>query len=88
MSTSVALGRHFEEFVRKQIASGRFNNVSEVLRAGLRLLEDQEKLHTLKREELRAELRKGMNSGPTIPAADVRARGTARMKAKLEKHKQ
>jgi hypothetical protein len=28
MSTSVALGRHFEEFVRKQIFSGRFNNVS------------------------------------------------------------
>jgi len=83
MSTSVALGRHFEEFVRKQIASGRFNNVSEVLRAGLRLLEDQEKLYTLKCEELR----KGMNSGSSMPAAEVRARGIARMKAKLEKRK-
>jgi antitoxin ParD1/3/4 len=48
MPTSVALGSHFEEFVKKQLESGRFNNVSEVVRAGLRLLEDDEKLRQLK----------------------------------------
>ena len=32
MPTSVALGSHFEEFVKKQLDSGRFNNISEVVR--------------------------------------------------------
>ena len=48
MPTSVALGSHFEEFVKQQLESGRFNNVSEVVRAGLRLLEDAEQLRQLK----------------------------------------
>ena len=44
MPTSVALSPPFESFVKQQVSSGRFNNVSEVVRAGLRLLEDQEQL--------------------------------------------
>lgn len=39
---SINLGEHFEKFVQKQIAHGRYQNVSEVVRAGLRLLEDYE----------------------------------------------
>ena len=39
---NVALGNHYEEFVKKQVESGRYNNASEVVRAGLRLLEDHE----------------------------------------------
>jgi len=41
MPTSVALSSHFEAFVREQVESGRYNNASEVVRAGLRLLEDE-----------------------------------------------
>lgn len=39
---SINLGAHFEEFVRNRIARGRYQNASEVVRAGLRLLEESE----------------------------------------------
>ena len=39
---SYAISDHFEDFIRKQIDSGRYNNASEVVRAGLRMLEDYE----------------------------------------------
>jgi antitoxin ParD1/3/4 len=71
MPTSITLGPHFEVFVKKQVASGRFNNASEVVRAGLRLLEDQEKLRTLRMAELRAAIKAGIDSGPGIPAEAV-----------------
>ncbi len=41
-NTSISLGDHFEDFVDKRIATGRFTNASEVIRAGLRLLEEEE----------------------------------------------
>jgi antitoxin ParD1/3/4 len=41
MASSYSLGSHFEAFVQAQLASGRYNNASEVLRDGLRLLEDR-----------------------------------------------
>lgn len=64
MPTSVALSPHFENFIREQVKSGRYNNVSEVVRAALRLLEDQHARATLQHEELRAALAAGLASGP------------------------
>lgn len=41
-NTSISLGSYFEEFVHEQIKEGRYKNVSEVIRAALRLLENEE----------------------------------------------
>ncbi|NNJ95633.1 MAG: type II toxin-antitoxin system ParD family antitoxin [Gammaproteobacteria bacterium] len=48
-NTSITLGNHFDEFIARQLETGRFGSASEVVRAGLRMLEDAEtKLETLR----------------------------------------
>ena len=64
MPTSVALSPHFESFIQEQVKSGRYNNASEVVRAGLRLLEDQNARAKLQHEEMRAAIAAGLASGP------------------------
>lgn len=83
MPTSVALGSHFEAFVKAQLGSGRYNNASEVVREGLRLLEDQEALRRIKLERLRGDLQAGVDSGPAtaLKMAAVKAEGQ-RLRAK------
>ena len=58
-TTTVVLGSHFEDFIQNIISSGRYNNASEVVRSGLRLLEDQENKYLA----LRAAIEEGLNSG-------------------------
>lgn len=58
-NTSMTLGDHFDGFIAQQIAEGRYASASEVIRAGLRMLENNEqKLATLRRL-----LEEGENSG-------------------------
>ena len=58
-TTSVALGPYFEDFVKTQVANGRYNNASGVIRAGLRLLEDDENRIIA----LKAAIQEGIESG-------------------------
>ena len=62
-NTSVSLGEHFTQFIESQIAGGYYGSASEVMRAGLRLLEERE----AKLIWLRAELKKGEESGESQP---------------------
>lgn len=54
MPSSFALGEHFETFIKSMVASGRYNNASEVVRDGLRLLEDRDLDLKARREEILA----------------------------------
>lgn len=58
-NTSISLGDHFENFVDNSISTGRFKNASEVIRAGLRLLEEEEN----KAMALRNAIEEGWASG-------------------------
>jgi len=58
-NTSISLGAHYETFIREQVAGGRYGTASEVVRAGLRLLEEDE----AKLAALRASLDEGERSG-------------------------
>ena len=58
-NTSITLGGHFDEFVSRQLAEGRYGSASEVVRAALRLLEERED----KVRALRQALREGEESG-------------------------
>jgi len=71
MPSSYVIGEHFETFIKTQIQQGRYASASEVIRDGLRALEDREKFRAMKLEALRAEIQKGADSGPGIPAEEV-----------------
>ncbi len=58
-NTSISIGDYFDEFIQSKISSGRYKNVSEVVRAGLRLLEEEEN----KIIALRAAIQEGIESG-------------------------
>lgn len=58
-NTSISLGNYLEDFVQGQVKEGRYKNVSEVIRAGLRLLEEREN----KVLALRKAIQEGVDSG-------------------------
>jgi antitoxin ParD1/3/4 len=62
-NTSVPVGGHFADFIERQVQAGRYESSSDVVRAGLRLLEEQE----LKIERLRDALIEGERSGEPTP---------------------
>lgn len=83
MPSSYALGEHFEKLMDDLIASGRYNSKSEIVRDGLRAIEDRERLRELKLQDLREAIQDGIDSGPGIPAEEVFAKMRARIAAKI-----
>jgi antitoxin ParD1/3/4 len=67
MPSSYVIGDHFESFIKEQIQLGRYASASEVVRDGLRALEDGQKLRTAKLEALRLDIQRGAESGASNP---------------------
>jgi antitoxin ParD1/3/4 len=79
MPSSYVIGDHFELFIKEQIQQGRYASASEVVRDGLRALEDREKLRSAKLMALREDIKRGADSGKGIPAESVFAAARERI---------
>ncbi len=84
MGMNVNLTPQLEELVRSKVSSGLYTSASEVVREALRLMEEQDRLKELRREELRREVRAGKASGPSVAwdAAAIKAGARARSASK------
>lgn len=95
---NVSLTPELENLVNEKVASGLYNSASEVVREALRLLFEQEEVRRLRIEELRREIKVGLDqikqgkykdySSADDLVNDIRARGQARLKAKRKSKKQ
>ena len=86
MASSYSIGKHFEGMIEGLIESGRYSTASEVMREGLRLVEEREERRKARLEALRVEIQKGFDSGPMEEVGDmferIRAQGRKRLAAK------
>jgi antitoxin ParD1/3/4 len=84
MTLNVNLTPQLEELVRQKVSSGRYNSASEVVREALRLMEAQDQLRAAKLEQLRQDIREGLESGPARPwnVAELKREGRKRLGAR------
>jgi antitoxin ParD1/3/4 len=89
MATSYSIGKHFEQFIEGLIASGRYSTASEIIRDGLRIIEEREQRREAKLEALRAAIQEGLDS-PSEEVdidemiEDVKRRGRQRLAAERD----
>jgi antitoxin ParD1/3/4 len=84
MPLNINLTPQLEKLVRQKVSSGRYNSASEVVREALRLMEAQDELRSLKLEQLRRDIREGLDSGPARPwnVAEVKREGRKLLKSR------
>jgi antitoxin ParD1/3/4 len=85
MATSYTIGQHYEEFIKDLVDSGRYATASEVMREGLRLMEEKEEQRRTKLEALRSAIQEGLDGpfediDPFDLVARVKIRGRERLK--------
>lgn len=83
---NVSLTPQLESWVKQKVESGRYHSASEVIREGLRLLDDKEQAQQAKLDALRQDIRDGLDSGEPSPLDmdDVIRRGQERQAKKAE----
>jgi antitoxin ParD1/3/4 len=84
---NISLTPQLEELVKRKVDSGLYVSASEVMREALRLLEERDRFNARRLEELRAEIKKGLDSGAATPLdiGVIKARGRKRLAAEREK---
>lgn len=83
--SSYVIGERFELFIKEQIEQGRHASASEVVRDGLRVLQDRENLRALRLQALRTEIQRGADGGAGRPAKEVFATVRKRIAARSTK---
>jgi antitoxin ParD1/3/4 len=84
---NVSLTPQLEALIKRKVESGLYGSASEVMREALRLLEAHDRLRSMRVEELRGEIQKGLDSGEATPLdmGAIKARGRQRLAAAREK---
>jgi len=74
---NISLTPYLEQFVQNKLSSGVYNSASEVIREGLRLLEERDKIQQIQLDEIRKEIRIGIDSGvaTALSIEDIKTRG-------------
>ena len=81
MTININLTPQLEAMVREKVAGGSYGSASEVVREALRLLQEQDQLRAMKLEQLRADIRAGLDSGSAgkLDVAAIKRRGRERL---------
>jgi len=84
MTMNINLTPQLEQLVRQKVSSGLYNSASEVVRESLRLMEAQDRSRAVKLEQLRQEIRQGLESGPATPwnVQEMKRAGRKRLAAR------
>jgi antitoxin ParD1/3/4 len=84
---NVSLTPQLEALVQRKVESGLYGSASEVMREALRLLEERDRLRSMRLEALRAEIQQGLDSGEPTPLdmGVIKARGRKRLAAERKK---
>lgn len=87
MGMNVNLTPQLEELVRAKVESGLYGSASEVVREALRLMDEQDRIRAAKLEQLRAEVRRGLDSGQSQAwdAAQIKRQARARRTTRTAK---
>ncbi|MFP5468252.1 MAG: type II toxin-antitoxin system ParD family antitoxin [Alphaproteobacteria bacterium] len=82
MTMNINLTPQLEAMVREKVAGGLYSSASEVVREALRLMEAQDRLRAVKLEQLRQDVRDGIESGPAgeLDIEAIKLRGRERLK--------
>jgi antitoxin ParD1/3/4 len=84
MGMNINLTPQLEDLVRQKVASGLYTSASEVVREALRLMDEKDRLLTAKLDQLRQDIREGLDSGPATPwdSEEIKREGRARHAAR------
>ena len=86
MPINVSLTPQLEDMIRKKVASGLYNSASEVVREASRLMEEQDRRRWVKLEQLRQDIRDGLDSGDPTPwdPEEIKRAGCQRRDARVK----